>query len=254
MNDIRSHAHPFVLFDSFIRFTARELDQVAGTDVVGFKQQTRSQRWAQHSVTELFHATALIPRDLQTSTTTVFVEWNRDGVCTFRQRDSARLSLHSVPAVVVHNQLAVNDDQRTVIRTSLEAIVAISWDDDVTTPAHEVSVSLVEVRDLINEGLVVAVPDVLCQTTMGDIRSHVHPDLVFNSRVRCVTEELHQIASTDIVGFKQKTLLFVRRTSSERARSTTFNYCVAIAVNQCPADLTIIKSFSKCDGIPISFR
>ena len=67
------------------------------------------------------------------------------------QRDAARLSLDSVPAVVVHNKLAVNDDQRTVIGSGLEAIVATSWDDDVTRPAwHEViTVSLVEVRDLI---------------------------------------------------------------------------------------------------------
>ena len=86
MNDIRGHIHPDIIFNGRVRCVTEELDQVPATDVVGFEYRARRQSWAQHSVTELFHATALIPRDLETSTTTttVFVEWNRDGVRTFR--------------------------------------------------------------------------------------------------------------------------------------------------------------------------
>ena len=80
---------------------------------------------------------ALIPGDLETSAITMCVEWNRDGVHTFRQRDTARLSLHSVLAVLVHNKLAVNDGQRTVTGASLAFLEAL-----VTKPFDRMKVHL----------------------------------------------------------------------------------------------------------------
>ena len=62
MNDIRGHIHPDIIFNGRVRCVTEELDQVPVTDVVGFEYRARRQSWAQHSVTELFHATALIPQ------------------------------------------------------------------------------------------------------------------------------------------------------------------------------------------------